>query len=175
MVLVATDIPMIMSGSSEPAYMMTVTALAPEIAATKNKRCAYLIQDFIQEALGIAPKRGIIRFEAVADADLATNGATALQEIQELEQASLEVHGARKTMSRQKSRTSKRTSTSNAPERTKTPSLVNGGIAPVLIPKDTKATPARSVDATDTGRGNIKHRKSIFGFFRRKSAETREE
>ncbi|OAP64241.1 hypothetical protein AYL99_00213 [Fonsecaea erecta] len=88
MVMVTTDIPILLGGNSEPAYHLTITALASEIAATKNKRSTHLIQDFIHDTLQIPPKRGVVRFDAVTEENLATNGMTALQEIEQLERRS---------------------------------------------------------------------------------------
>ncbi|OQV11076.1 hypothetical protein CLAIMM_14976 [Cladophialophora immunda] len=93
MAMVTTDIPILLGGNSEPAYHLTITALPSEIAATKNKRSTHLIQDFIHDTLQIPPKRGVVRFDAVSEENLATNGMTALQEIEQLERQSNDEDG----------------------------------------------------------------------------------
>ncbi|ETN46462.1 uncharacterized protein HMPREF1541_00647 [Cyphellophora europaea CBS 101466] len=168
--MVATDIPMIMGGSFEPAYSIIIAALTPEIAATKNKRSAHLIQQFMHETLSINPKRGLVRYEAVAEANLATNGMTVLQEIEQLERQSHEEDTAFRALSRQKSRRSKRMSNFNAAESIKTPTPTHRAVTP--LPSETQATKVcRSTAASGTGRWKMKHRKSIFGIFRRRSVE----
>lgn len=163
MVMVSTDNPMIIGGSSEPAYSMTIIALPPEIAATKNKRSAHLIQQFMQETLNISPQRGVVRYEAVAEENLATNGVTALQEIEQLERQSHDEDSTFRTLSRQRSKRSKRTSVANPHVRAATPSI---------LPSETQDTRvSKSTGASATGKWKMKHRKSIFGFFKRKSSE----
>ena len=112
---------MLLGGSSEPAYYLRITALASEIAPTKNKRSTALVQGFMQESLDIAPSRGIIRFESVPEENLATNGMTALQEIEEIERHSSEDSRALRSISRNRSRKTKRAYTPAFMERGKTP------------------------------------------------------
>ncbi len=85
---------MLFGGSSEPAYYLMITALASEIAPTKNKRSTALVQGFMQESLDIAPRRGIIRFDSIPEENLATNGMTTMQEIEEVERHSRKVFWA---------------------------------------------------------------------------------
>ncbi len=108
MAMITTDVQMLLGGNSEPAYHLTITALPSEIAATKNKRSTHLIQDFIQDTLQISPKRGVVRFDAVPEENLATNGVTALQEIEQLERQSTDEDGMLRALSRQRSRRSKK-------------------------------------------------------------------
>lgn len=79
-----------LNGSTDSAYYLTISALATEIAATKNKRSAAMIQDFLSDMLQIAPSRGVVKFEAIQEENLATNGCTTMQEIENLERQSLE-------------------------------------------------------------------------------------
>lgn len=120
-VSICTPQAMLFGGSSEPAYCFTIAALASEIAPTKNKRSTALVQGFMQDSLGIAPSRGIVRFQPVPEESLATNGMTALQEIEEMERSSNEDGRARTTMSGNRSRKSTRAYPHAFMERGKTP------------------------------------------------------
>lgn len=64
---------------------MTITALPSQVQPVTNKRNATLLQKGMEEALGVPSSRGIIRFVAVAEENLATNGKTVLGEIEELQ------------------------------------------------------------------------------------------
>jgi Macrophage migration inhibitory factor (MIF) len=165
MVIVSTEVAMLIGGNSEPAYHLTVTALPSEFAATKNKRSAHLLQAFMQESLDIKPKRGVVRFEPVAEENLATNGVTALQEIEQLEQDSAEDEGFLRAISLQ-TRRSKKSSMPFGSERDKTPTPLPRTDTPSLFTvradeiKDTKST-----EASGTGRKRVRQRKSILAFF----------
>lgn len=155
---------MLFGGSSEPAYYLTITALASEIAPTKNKRSTALVQGFMQESLDIAPRRGIIRFEPVPEENLATNGMTALQEIEDMERHSSEDSRALRSISRNRSRKIKRAYTPAFMDRGKTP-----------IPHITRHEKLNSADhdggkLSDVGsseKKQMKHRKSFMAFFGR--------
>jgi len=69
---------------------MTVTALPNLVQPTLNKRNAALIQKSMEDVLGVGPQRGLIRFVAVSEENMATNGRTVLGEIEELERESKE-------------------------------------------------------------------------------------
>ncbi|KAK5544562.1 hypothetical protein LTR23_004326 [Exophiala sp. CCFEE 6169] len=169
MVMVTTEVAMLLGGNSEPAYHLTITALPSEIAATKNKRSTHLIQDFMLDTLHIPPKRGVVQFQAVAEENLATNGITTLQEIEQLERQSIEEDGRfSRAISRQRSRRSKKSSAPAFTER------VRAG-----IPSLRSATPShqqfgtvgagesKSTEASGPGRKRVKRRQSILAFFRR--------
>ncbi|RMZ75159.1 hypothetical protein DV737_g5427, partial [Chaetothyriales sp. CBS 132003] len=172
MVMVSTEVAILISSSTEPAYMVTISALASEIAATKNKRSAHLIQDFMQSAVEINPRRGVVRFEAVPEKNLATNGVTALQEIEELERDSGDQDSILRALSRQKSRQSKKSSLAFASEfdRGKTPTPVPRAATPSFLPfggsnktKELKSTDEPSVP----GRKRVRRRtSSILALFK---------
>ena len=155
---------MLFGGSSEPAYYMTISALASEFAPTKNKRSTGLIQGFMHEFLGIAPSRGIIRFEPVSEENLATNGITTLQEIEDMERSSSEDSKGLRTLSRNRSRMSKRAHVPGFMERGKTPTphttirekLRCGG-----------HDSANSTDANGCEKKQLKARKSFMALFGR--------
>lgn len=81
---------LLFGGSFEPAYTMTITALPSLVQPTTNKRNAALLQKSMEDVLGVPPQRGLIKFAAVGEENLATNGRTALGEIEALERESIE-------------------------------------------------------------------------------------
>ncbi|KAK4043964.1 Tautomerase/MIF superfamily [Parachaetomium inaequale] len=76
---------MFWGGSFDPAYVMAVSALPAQLQPTTNKRNAALIQRHMEETLGVAPARGLLRFVPVREEHLACNGRTMAGEIDELE------------------------------------------------------------------------------------------
>jgi Macrophage migration inhibitory factor (MIF) len=163
-VSVCTPQGMLFGGSSEPAYYLTITALASEIAPTKNKRSTALVQGFMQESLNIAPRRGIIRFEPVSEENLATNGMTALQEIEEIERHSSEESRVLRSISRNRSRKSKRAYTPAFMERGKTPMP--------LVTRHEQLSSAgndggKPSDVGSSEKKRMRHRKSFMAFFGR--------
>ncbi len=167
MVMSSTEVAMLIGGNSEPAYHLTITALHSEIAATKNKRSTHLIQDFMQESLGIKPKRGVVRFEPVAEENLATNGLTALQEIEQLQGGSVEDEGILRAISRQ-ARRSKKSSMASPNDREKTPTpLSRVGTSPLLTSNPEPTKESASTTASVPGRRRVRQRGSILAFFGR--------
>lgn len=61
---------------------MTISAVPSLVQATLNKRNAALIQRFFAEELAVPPERGVLKFDAVPEENLATNGTTVLAEIE---------------------------------------------------------------------------------------------
>ena len=161
---VCTPQAILFGGSSEPAYYLTITALASEIAPTKNKRSTALVQGFMQETLDIAPRRGVIRFDSVPEENLATNGMTALQEIEEMERHSSEDSRALRSISRNRSRKSKRGYAPAFMERVKTP-------MPHIIRHEKFSSGEKDggkLSAVDSfERKRLKRRKSFMAFFGR--------
>lgn len=155
---------MLFDGSSEPAYYLKITALASEIAPTKNKRSTALVQEFMHESLDIAPRRGIIRFEPVAEENLATNGMTALQEIEEMARNSSEDSRALRTISRNKSRKSKRAYAPAFMERARTP-IPHMSRHEKLSSGENEGAKLSDVGSSEKKR--MKRRKSIMAFFGR--------
>jgi hypothetical protein len=91
---------LVFGGSFDPAYTMSITALQCQLQPVTNKRNAALLQRAMEEALGVYPERGLIRFMPIAEENLATNGKTVTGEIEELEKESLEDSSSiRRTMS----------------------------------------------------------------------------
>ncbi|GJC86580.1 hypothetical protein ColLi_09418 [Colletotrichum liriopes] len=75
---------MLFGGTFEPAYTMSIHALSLEVAVTKNKRNAALLQKHLQEALGVAPARGFVKFVEVPAENMAVNGKTTASQIAEV-------------------------------------------------------------------------------------------
>lgn len=75
---------LLLGGSFEPTYVLTVTALPVQVQQTTNKRNAALIQNFLLESLGVPLERGIIKFVPIQEDCIATNGTTILGEIETL-------------------------------------------------------------------------------------------
>lgn len=167
MVVIITKVAMLLAGNSEPAYHLKITALPSEIAATKNKRSTHLLQDFILDALQISPRRGVVQFQPVTEENLATNGITALQEIEQLERQPIEEGGCFTAISKQ-SRRSKKSSAPAFTERIKSgiPSLRS--TTPSQQQYSTiELGESKSTEASGPGRKRVKRRQSILAFFKR--------
>ena len=65
-----------MGNSFEPAYVLTITAVPVHIQPTINKRNASLLQVFFNDNLGVPSHRGIVKFVAIAEENLASGGIT---------------------------------------------------------------------------------------------------
>ncbi|EXJ87465.1 hypothetical protein A1O3_04425 [Capronia epimyces CBS 606.96] len=168
MAMASTEVTMLLGGNSEPAYHLTITALSSEIAATKNKRSTHLIQDFVLDTLQIPPKRGVVHFEAVAEENLATNGMTALQEIEQLERQSNEEDGLLRALSQHRSRRNKKSSIPALTERVKSGFPSFRAATPGNQYFNTAATvETKSTEASGPGRKRVKRRQSILAFFRK--------
>lgn len=71
------------AGTFEPAYIVTVSALASYFQPVTNRRNAYLLSEHLEEALGVSSPRGLIRFAALQEEDIALNGKTMAQVLEE--------------------------------------------------------------------------------------------
>ncbi|KAL1880732.1 hypothetical protein Daus18300_001346 [Diaporthe australafricana] len=71
------------AGTFEPAYILTLSALAPYIRTSTNQRNAYLLSMHLEEALGVPPPRGLIRFAAMLNENVALNGKTLVYTLEE--------------------------------------------------------------------------------------------
>lgn len=104
---------LLLAGSFEPAYILTIHALPSQLQPTTNKRNAALIQAFMADVLSVPPERGIIRFQPIAQENLATNGTTMLGAIERLEKAQVEEGASTNGISRAFSRAALRKSMAN--------------------------------------------------------------
>jgi hypothetical protein len=71
------------AGTFEPAYTLALSALAPYIQPSTNQRNAYLLSEHLEEALGVPPPRGLIRFVPMLDENVALDGKTLAQSLDE--------------------------------------------------------------------------------------------
>jgi hypothetical protein len=79
---------LLLAGSFEPAYILTISALPSQLQPVTNKRNSALIQSFMAEILAVPPERGILRFHPILEENLATNGTTVFGEIERIEKSS---------------------------------------------------------------------------------------
>jgi hypothetical protein len=126
---------LLLGGSFEPTYILTINALPVQLQPTLNKRNAAMIQNFMTESIGVSIDRGIVKFVAIQEDALAMNGMTILGEIENLERSQAEETGARPKTSRRsgvsKAKSSislsRKTSKANTKGRTVTPPLPSPG------------------------------------------------
>lgn len=76
---------LMMGGSFEPAYILSISAIPSELQPVTNKRNAYLVQCFIADVLHVPSNRGVVRFQEVPAEKLATNGSTVAGDIERAE------------------------------------------------------------------------------------------
>lgn len=86
-----------LAGTFEPCYILTVSTVASQMQPVTNKRNAALIQSFMADILSVPPERGIIRFIAIPEENLAMNGTTMQGEIERMEKQGGDVVGPRPT------------------------------------------------------------------------------
>lgn len=78
---------MMYGGSVDPAYFMSIFALPLLLQPTTNKRNTALIQKHMEEALGVNPSRGLVRFVPTNDEHLGYSGNTVAGQIEETEKS----------------------------------------------------------------------------------------
>lgn len=83
---------LLFGGSFDPAYTLTINALPSQLQPVTNKRNAALLSKAMEEGLGVGPDRGVIKFCAIAEDNLANGGKTVAQEIEELEKETTETN-----------------------------------------------------------------------------------
>lgn len=164
MVTVSLGTPMLLGGNAEPAYQIIMSALALEIAPTMNKRSASLVQKFMTDSLRIPENRGVIRFEALDEHNLATNGKTTLQEIEEMEIGDSGDNGILRTISENRPKKGRKSPLLILTERGKTP-VPRSNIDTPSKPVSRGTIESRTTESNDMGRKMMKHRKSFMAFF----------
>lgn len=159
----ATSNVYIITGDSfDPAYLITVTALSSEIAAAKNIRASMRMQNFLENKLAIPQNRGVIRFHAIPETNLATNGTTVQDEIEKLEQAEKRAGGL---SSRQSNRTSKRSTMINTSE---TPAELeqSESSTPILVDNNFAAINELPQRSTSSARA-MRAKRSVLNFWKK--------
>jgi hypothetical protein len=91
---------LLLGGSFEPTYILTINALPVQLQPTINKRNAAMIQQFMGESIGVPSDRGIVKFVAIQEESFAMNGMTILGEIESLERAQAEETGVKRAMTK---------------------------------------------------------------------------
>jgi hypothetical protein len=81
---------MLFGGNFDPAYTLTITALTSQLQPVTNKRNATLLAKAMEESLGVVPNRGVVKFLAMSEDNMATDGKTITGEIEELEKENAE-------------------------------------------------------------------------------------
>ncbi|EEY22597.1 MIF domain-containing protein [Verticillium alfalfae VaMs.102] len=74
---------MLFGGSFDSAYTMSISGLPIEFAPTKNRRIAALLQKYMEESLGVLPRRGYLRFVPLPEENVAWDGKTVASELAE--------------------------------------------------------------------------------------------
>ena len=120
-----------MGGSFDPAYHLTISAVPVLVQSTLNKRNAALTQSFLADILNVPASRGILRFEAVPEENLATNGMTVLAEIDSLSKGSPPQHEG---LGRKRTRKHKDSGPKDVPLRPRSP---KSPIAEQPLPSET--------------------------------------
>lgn len=83
---------LLLGGSFDPAYTLTISALPSQVQPITNKRNAALLAHVLEESLGVSPSRGLIKFIGIPEDNFAFNGKTISAEIEELEKELGEEH-----------------------------------------------------------------------------------
>ncbi len=83
---------LLFGGSFDPAYTLTITALASQLQPVTNKRNAAIVAKAMEDNLGVGPERGLIKFQAIAEENVATNGKTIAGEIEDLRKESVDLN-----------------------------------------------------------------------------------
>ncbi|KAI9050247.1 hypothetical protein LZ554_006384 [Drepanopeziza brunnea f. sp. 'monogermtubi'] len=100
---------MLFGGNFDPAYNLTITALPCQLQPVTNKRNAALLAAHMDESLGVGPRRGVIKFVATAEENLANDGKTVAGEIEDLEKETTDSYASvQRSLSRGTSKSRKR-------------------------------------------------------------------
>jgi len=99
---------MLFGGNFDPAYTLTITAVNSQLQPVTNKRNATLLAKAMEESLGVAPNRGVVKFLAMSEDNLATDGKTITGEIEELEKENAESNSSLQGSSSKSTAKSKR-------------------------------------------------------------------
>ncbi|KAI5459992.1 Tautomerase/MIF superfamily [Mariannaea sp. PMI_226] len=71
-------------GSCDPSYIMTIEALPSLVQAATNKRNVALLQQHMEQALGVPPSRGYCRFIPIAEECSGWKGKTVASQISDV-------------------------------------------------------------------------------------------
>ena len=158
-----TDAHIMIGGSTEPAYLLTITALSSEIASVKNLRATMMIQEFLSESLKVTASRGVIKFWPIKEEDLGTNGTTVRGEIDKLEAEEKRIGGLR---SRQSNRTSKRSALPSMSEDYGNLEQSRSD-TPILLPTDIDGDEEKPTHSELSAGKMMRGKKSIMSFWKK--------
>ncbi|SMQ48239.1 unnamed protein product [Zymoseptoria tritici ST99CH_3D7] len=80
-------------GTFDPCYILTLQAVPSSMGPTTNKRNAALIQAFMADTMKVPAERGIIKFQPIAEENLAQGGTTIMGDIERQEKQHAIEHG----------------------------------------------------------------------------------
>lgn len=76
---------LMIGGTFDPAYILTISAIPEYVQEATNMRNTHFIQRFMTDMLSVSASRGIVRFIAVPESMLGINGMTVRGQIVESE------------------------------------------------------------------------------------------
>ncbi|KAF2715708.1 hypothetical protein K504DRAFT_367914 [Pleomassaria siparia CBS 279.74] len=144
---------LLLGGSFEPTYILSITALPVQLQPTLNKRNAAMIQAFMSESIGVPLERGVLKFVAIPDDSLATNGTTILGEIDRIERQQAEENGSglKRALTKSSRRSAVFKSKSSMQLSRNDSKAANGGVRAVITPPFPSPGPFDSGVAVDKG------------------------
>ncbi|KAF2641890.1 hypothetical protein P280DRAFT_468378 [Massarina eburnea CBS 473.64] len=140
---------LLLAGSFEPCYVLSITALPIQLQPTTNKRNAALIQNFMFESIGVPSDRGIVKFMPIEAECIATNGATIQGEIDRMERLQVEENGGLKRALTKNSRRSAVTKAKSSFQLSRSDSKANAPVRTVVTPPIPSPGPFDSGVAVD--------------------------
>jgi hypothetical protein len=167
---------LLLGGSFEPCYVLTITALPVQLQPTTNKRNAALIQTFMSESIGVSSDRGIVKFMAIEPECIAMNGVTMYGEIERMERQLAEENGSLKraltkgsrrsavTKAKSSFQLSRSDSKANPPPRTViTPPIPSPGPfdSGVAVDQGDRSPPYSSTNSKLSHKPSMKHKRSV--------------
>jgi hypothetical protein len=125
---------LLLGGSFEPTYILTITALPVQLQPTTNKRNAALIQQFLSESISVTPDRGILKFLPIPEDSLAMGGTTILGDIERLERRQAEENGGTMRAATKSSRRSAMSKAKSSIQLSRNASKANLDVSAAITP-----------------------------------------
>ncbi len=159
---------------------MTITALASQLQPVTNKRNAAIVAKAMEDGLGVGAERGVIKFQAIAEENVATNGKTVAGEIEDMRKDSVDLNSSwmkgderrgSQSKSRRHSMRSGRNSARNSQLPTQFESIVTESNpamesrAPAVPPLPTDYNPYGSSDQNVENTPKVGKRRSLMALF----------
>lgn len=163
MITITTDAAIMIGGSIEPVYLLTVTALPSEIASVKNIRATMMIQDFLSDSLKVPASRGVVKFLPIREEDLGANGSTVRGDIDKLEAEEKRIGSLR---SRQSNRASKKSALPSMSEDYGDLEQSRSD-TPMLLPTDSEVGEEKPYGSRSSTGKMMRGRKSIMSFWKK--------